>query len=197
MTPAKRVVRCLTYNHPGVLEEVRSEESGPNVKILLRVFNEDAWMNIMVDLIEAMDRIPTASQFVGKSYWLAKGELVYGWIVCLYGKESTDDFVPPLEVAFGMPAAPTPRERQVGSPALAEVPIRAPARPGAPVPQATSTSSARVVDTSERRQGRVISHQRILGKATLGFNSETRKGAYELEPRGRNKGVNPLHGGRG
>ncbi len=186
MTAAERVVRCLTYSHPGVLEAIRIDESGLKVQILLRVFNEDAWLSIMADLLSCIDRAPRASNFVGKSYWLTRGELVYGWIVCLYATDSSEDFTKPLEEAFGVPVEnAAPRERQVGVP---QTPPQVEQPQGGPPPEAVS----------ERKplQGRLIPQQRLLGKATTGFNSETRKGAYSIEST-RQKGVSPLHGGQG
>ena len=185
MTAAEKVVYCLTYNHPGVMEAIQVEEDELKVKVLFRVFNEDAWLAIMSDLLSCIDRARNATKFVGKSYWLTRGELVYGWIVCLYATESADDFIRPLQEAFGIPSEPiAPRERQVGAPTA--------------VPTAQPQAGDITEQVSERKplQGRLIPQQRLLGKASIGFNPDTRKGAYPLEST-KMKGVSPLHGGRG
>lgn len=88
-----RTVACFNNMKPGLIKVLQSDESPTFINMFMRMSDESTWFIIMVKLLNLMTG--KAVVFVGKSYFLQDGELVYGWVLKLTAKEASK-----LEVAI-------------------------------------------------------------------------------------------------
>lgn len=106
----------------GCIEVVSASSRGGDIRFLCRVHDEEYWLKIIADFLENEGGWYS---FIGKKYFLSKGQVVFGWVL-IFESEELDKSVQDIrQLLLGIHTNLSPTASIAGKdePGMIEVPL--------------------------------------------------------------------------